>query len=80
VNVSRSEAFIVAVAPFDQVPIDFRPWPKAGQLTRTRCALQWAGKHPCEFQSLEPFSKAPGITFAALCERQIGKPGVLSTE
>ena len=37
--VSRSETFVIAAVPFDQVAVDFRFWPKAAQLTRTGHAL-----------------------------------------
>src|SRR5258708_35549488 len=78
VNVRRAEALIFAVVPFDEVPIDFGPGTKAGQLAGAGGALQRAGKDPREFQSLEPFSQAPGVTFSARRQRQIGEAGVLA--
>jgi len=41
---------------------------------------QRARKNAYEFHSLEPFSQAASVTFAPLCEWQVGKPGVLSAQ
>jgi len=79
-DVFGGQAFIVAVIPFDQVAIDFRPLSETGQFACVASALQGAGKDAREFQSFEPFSQAARVTFAPLCEWQVSEPCVLSAQ
>src|SRR5437879_3016867 len=79
-NLHRSETFVLAVVPFDQITINFGSGPEAGQFTGTSCALQWACEDLREGQSGQAFAKPAGIAFATLGQGHIGKPRMLAAE
>src|SRR5436309_6258603 len=80
VDVSGKATLILAIVPFEQVPIDFSHSSKASQLAGPGGTLQRAGKHLCESYSTQPFLEPAGITLATLRERQVGKSRVLARE
>src|SRR5438874_2506798 len=80
VNVSGKATLILAIVPFEQVPVDFSYRSKSRQLAGPHRALQRAGKHLGESHSAQPFLKPAGIALAAFCERQVGKARVLARE
>src|SRR5437773_3513346 len=80
VNVSGKAALILAIVPFEQVPIDFSHSSKASQLAGPGGTLQRAGKHLGESYSTQPFLKPACIALAAFRERQVGKSSVLARE
>src|SRR5262249_41664659 len=80
VNVSGKATLILAIVPFEQVPVDFRHSTKASQLAGPGGTLQGAGKHLGESHSTQPFRKPTGIALATFCERQIGQSRVLARE
>ena len=65
-NLHRSETFVIAVVPFDQVAIDFGCGPEAGQFAGASGALQGTREDLHERQSGQPFAKPAGIAFATL--------------
>src|SRR6266700_3825310 len=77
-NLHRSETFVFAVVPFDQIWIDFGCAAEAGQFAGASGALQRTRQDLREVQSGEPFAKPAGIAFATLGQRQIGKPRMLT--
>ncbi len=77
-NVRGAKTFILPVIPLDQIAVDFRIWPKAGEFRGPPGALERTGKHASEFQSVEPFSQPASLTFTAPGKWQVRKPGVLS--
>src|SRR5258708_11270979 len=79
-NLHRSETFVLAVVPFDQIAIDFGCGRKAGQFAGASSALQGAREYLRERQSGQPFPKPTGIAFASLGERHIRKPRMLARE
>src|SRR5215467_3922308 len=79
-NLCGAETFVVTIVPFDQVAIDLSYAAKPCQFTRSRSASQRAGQYFRENQSGQPFSKAYGVVFAALGQRQVGNPRVLTRQ
>src|SRR5882672_7306832 len=79
-NVHRSAAFVFAVVPFDQVPIDFGRGPEASQFAGASGALQRTREDLRKGQSRQPFPKPAGIAFATLGERYISQPCMLARE
>src|SRR5207248_7303507 len=57
VNVSGKATLILAIVPFEQVPIDFSHSSKPSQLAGPGGTLQRAGKHLGESYSTQPFLK-----------------------
>src|SRR5262249_37580207 len=80
VDVSGKTALILAIVPFDQVPVDFSHGAKASQLAGPGRTLQGAGKHLGESHSTQPFLQPTGIALATFGERQIGQSRVLARE
>src|SRR5215510_3173692 len=80
VDISGEAALILAVVPFEQVPVDFSHSSKASQLAGSGSALQRAGKHLGESHSAQPFLKPARIALATLCQRQVRKSRVLARE
>ena len=72
VNVSGKATLILAIVPFEQVPIDFIHSSEAGQFAGPGGTLQRAGKHLGESHSTQPFLKPARIALATFCERQVG--------
>src|SRR5215472_3568201 len=77
-NVRAAETFVLAVVPLDQVGIDLRFCPEAGQFTRPPRTLKRAGQHAGEFQPCQPFAETEGVAFAALRQREVGTTGMLT--
>src|SRR5437762_1043309 len=77
-NLHRSETFVLAVVPFNQIGIDLRCGPEAGQFAGASGALQGTREDLREGQSGESFAEPAGIAFATLGQRQIGKPRMLT--
>src|SRR5262249_50872988 len=71
---------ILAIVPFEQVPLDFRHRAKTSQFAGPGGTLQGAGKHLGESYSPQPFLQPTGIALATFCKRQIGKSRVLARE
>src|SRR4030095_4332626 len=80
VNISGKATLILAIVPFEQVPVDFSHSSKAGQFAGPGGTLQRAGKHLCESYSTQPFLEPARITLATFCQRQVGKSRVLARE
>ena len=72
VDVSSKATLILAIVPFEQVPVDFSYSSEAGQLAGPGGTLQRAGKHLGESHSAQPFLKPARIALATFCERQVG--------
>jgi hypothetical protein len=68
-DISRQATFILAIVPFEQVPVDFSHSSEAGQLAGPGGTPQRAGKHPGESQSPQPFRKPARIALATFRER-----------
>src|SRR5262249_32440569 len=69
VDISGEAALILAVVPFEQVPVDFGHSSKARQLAGSGSTLQRAGKHLGESHSAQPFLKPARIALATFCQR-----------
>src|SRR5262245_24209217 len=80
VDISGEAALILAVVPFEQVPVDFSHSSKASQLAGPPRTLQRAGKHLSERHAAQPFLKSARIALATFCQRQIRKSRVLARE
>jgi hypothetical protein len=80
VDVNGSATLVIAIVPFDQIPVDFSDSSKASQLTGAPGTLQWAGKHLGKTQSAQPFLEPARIALATFCERQVSKSRVLTRE
>src|SRR5262245_57297616 len=78
--ISGEAALVLAVVPFEQVPVDFGHSSKARQLAGSGSALQRAGKHLGESHSAQPFLKPARIALPTLCQRQVRKSRVLARE
>src|SRR5215813_1296692 len=78
VDISGEAALILAVVPFEQVPVDFSYSSKASQRATRTCEL--AGKHLGESHSAQPFLKPARIALATFCQRQVRKSRVLARE
>ena len=79
-DVSSAATLIIAIVPFDQIPVDFSDSSKASQLTGAPGTLQRAGKHLGKTQSAQPFLEPARIALATFCERQVSKSRVLTRE
>ena len=79
-NLHRSETFVLAVVPFDQIAINFGRGSETSKFAGASGALQGTGEDLCERQSGQPFAQPPGIAFATLGQRHIGKPRMLARE
>jgi hypothetical protein len=79
-NLRRSQTFIFAIVPLDQVAISFGCAPEAGQFAGASGALQRTREDLREKQSGQSFPKPTGVAFAALREWQIGKSRMLPRE
>ena len=79
-NVDRSAPFVVAVAPFREVRLDFGGGPQPGQLARSPCALERADQHRGEFDVRESLAQFPRFDFSLRGERDIGAAGVPGRE
>ena len=77
-DVNSTATLVLAIVPFDQIPVDFSDSSKAGQLTGAPGTLQRAGKHLGKTQSMQPFLEPARIALATFCERQVGKARVLA--
>src|SRR5215216_528133 len=71
VDLCRSQTFVVAVVPFDQITIDFSYGSKARQFTSSKSALQWAGQDSREIGFSQAVPKTQRIAFTARRQRQI---------
>src|SRR6266576_2081153 len=80
VDISGEAALILAIVPFEQVPVDFTQSSKASQLAGPRGTLQRAGKHLGESHFAQPFLEPARIALATFCQRQVGKSRVLARE
>src|SRR5262249_27469530 len=74
-NLRRPEAFVLAVVPFDKIPIDFGYAPEPGQRASARGAQQGARDNLRESQPGQALSEPTGILFAQLREGQVAQPG-----
>src|SRR5882724_5599518 len=79
-DLDRAPAFILAIVPFDQIRIGFGLLAETSQLASPDGALQRAGEDLCKAQPAQPRPERPGIGFAALGQRQIGSPGMLTRQ
>ncbi len=66
-----------AVVPLDQVRIDLRDRPEAGQLAGPRGALQRAGEDAGEGESPQPLAELAGAFLTGLVQRDVGAAGAL---
>src|SRR5436309_3768822 len=80
VDVSGNATLILAIVPFEQVPVDFSRSSKASQLAGPGGTLQGAGQHLGESHSTQPFLQPAGIALATFGERQVGQARVLARE
>src|SRR6266404_6728648 len=79
-DLDSAAAFILAIVPFDQIRIGFGLLADTSQLASPDGALQRAGEDLCKAQPAQPRPERPGIGFAALGQRQIGSPGMLTRQ
>jgi hypothetical protein len=75
-----SEAFILAIIPFDEIGIDFSNGPKPGQLACPARASQRTREHLHENQSLEASAEPPGGLLALDREWEVGESSVLASQ
>src|SRR6266576_3679176 len=68
-NLRRSETFVLAVVPFDQIAINFGCGPEATDFAGASGALQRTREDLRERKSGQPFAKPAGIAFAAISGR-----------
>src|SRR6478672_11492539 len=79
-DLGTAATLIIAIIPFDQIPVDFSDSSKASQFTGAPGTLQRARKHFGKTQSAQPFLEAARIALATFCERQVSKSRVLTRE
>src|SRR6185436_11403189 len=77
-NLSRRQAVVIAVVPFDQVGIDLCHGAEAGQFAGAFGPLQRAGEDVCEGPTAQMLAEPAGLAFAALGEWDVGQAGVPS--
>src|SRR5437667_5908934 len=76
----RSETFVLAVVPFDQIPIHFGCGAKAGQFAGASRSLQGTRENLCKYHSGQPLPKPLGVAFSTLSQRQIGQSRMLARQ
>src|SRR5438093_13678416 len=79
-NLRRSETFIFAIVPFDQVAIDFGCVSEASHFAGASGALQGTREDLREHSFSQPSPKPAGVAFATLGQRQIGQFRMLARE
>jgi hypothetical protein len=79
-NFGSPEALIVAVIPFDQIPIDLGCGANSGQLASSTRSLHGACKDFAKRQISKPLTKLTGVALSAFGQRQIGRAGVLTRQ
>ena len=79
-NLDRAETFVLAVVPFDQIPIHFGCGAEAGQFTGASGTPQGPRENLCKCHSGQPFPQPSGVAFATLSQRQIGQSRMLTRQ
>src|SRR4029077_2758975 len=79
-DLGTAATLIIAIVPFDQVPVDFSDSSKASQFTGAPGTLQRAGEHLGEGQSTQPIGEPARVAFATFCQRYVGKSRELARE
>src|SRR5258708_31117587 len=79
-NLLGGLAFIVAVVPFHEIRLACRDRPEPRQFAGAPGALERTGVNLGEGQTLQPLPQPPRVVLAALRQRQIRQPGMLSRQ